>query len=91
MAIIEKFYQFADDFSLVPRYMAGSDKVGGAGRTASGLSMLMDAANKGLKGVVANVDHAVLSPMLRKLYNHNMMYDPDDTIKAMPRSQLPVP
>lgn len=82
LTVIEKFYQFADDFSLVPRYMAGSDKVGGAGRTASGLSMLMDAANKGLKGVVANVDVGVLSPMLRKLYNHNMLYDPDPTIKG---------
>ena len=82
LAVIEKFYQFADDFSLVPRYMAGSDKVGGAGRTASGLSMLMDAANKGLKGVVANVDTGVLSQMLQKLYNHNMLYDPDPTIKG---------
>lgn len=82
MAVIEKFYQFADDFSLVPRYMAGSDKVGGAGRTASGLSMLMEAANKGLKGVVANVDSHILSPMLTKLYNHNMMYADDPTIKG---------
>lgn len=82
LAVIEKFYQLADDFSLVPRYMAGSDTVSGAGRTASGLSMLMDAANKGLKGVVSNVDTGVLSPMLQKLYNHNMLYDPDPTIKG---------
>lgn len=82
LTVIEKFYQFADDFSLVPRYMAGSDKVGGAGRTASGLSMLMDAANKGLKGVVSNVDVAVLSPLLTKLYNYNMIYDDDPTIKG---------
>lgn len=82
LTVIEKFYQFADDFSLVPRYMAGSDKVGGAGRTASGLSMLMDAANKGLKGVVANVDTNVIAPMLTKLYNYNMLYDKDPTIKG---------
>jgi hypothetical protein len=82
LAVLEKFYQLADDFSLVPRYMAGSDKVGGAGRTASGLSMLMDAANKGLKGVVANIDTHVLSPMLTKLYYYNMMYDEDPTIKG---------
>jgi hypothetical protein len=82
LTVIEKFYQFADDFSLVPRYMAGSDKVAGAGRTASGLSMLMEAANKGLKGVVSNVDSEILSPMLQKLYNHNMMYDEDPTIKG---------
>jgi len=82
LTVIEKFYQLADDFSLVPRYMAGSDKVGGAGRTASGLSMLMDAANKGLKGVVSNVDTAVITNMLTKLYNYNMMYDQDPTIKG---------
>lgn len=81
LLVIEKFYQFADDFSLVPRYMAGSDKAAGAGRTASGLSMLMDAANKGLKGVVSNVD-TVLKAVLEKLYAHNMMYDPDSTLKG---------
>lgn len=81
LLVIEKFYQFADDFSLVPRYMAGSDKAGGAGRTASGLSMLMDAANKGLKGVVSNID-MVVKELLEKLYAHNMMYDPDVTLKG---------
>jgi hypothetical protein len=82
LTVIEKFYQLADDFSLVPRYMSGSDRATGAGRTASGLSMLMDAANKGLKGVVANIDQWVIKPLLEKLYNHNMLYDPDDTIKG---------
>ena len=81
LMIIEKFYQFADDFSMIPRYMAGSDKVAGAGRTASGLSMLMDAANKGLKNCVKNVD-SVLSGLLARLYNHNMMFDPDETLKG---------
>lgn len=82
LGILEKFYQFADDFSLVPRYMAGSDKVSGAGRTASGLSMLMDAANKGLKGVVANIDLRVLTPLLQRQYAHNMMFHPDNTVKG---------
>ena len=82
ISVIEKFYQFADDFSLVPRYMAGSDKVGGAGRTASGLSMLMDAANKGLKGVVSNVDLNIIKLLLENLYAHNMMYEQDSTLKG---------
>lgn len=80
--VIENFYKFADDFSLVPRYMAGSEQASGAGRTASGLSMLMDAANKGLKGVVSNIDNDVLKPMLEKLYAHNMIYAEDDTLKG---------
>lgn len=82
LEVLEKAYQMADDFSLVPRYMAGSDRVGGAGRTASGLSMLMDAANKGLKGVVSNIDQKVLKPLLEKLYAHNMMYEQDETMKG---------
>ena len=82
LEVIENFYRFADDFSLVPRYMAGSDKVAGAGRTASGLSMLMEAANKGLKGVVSNIDVDVLKNLLENLYTHNMMYDDDETIKG---------
>ena len=82
LAVLEKFYQFADDFSLVPRFMAGSDRVAGAGRTASGLSMLMDAANKGLKGVVSNIDMGILKPMLEKLYAHNMMYAEDSAVKG---------
>ena len=80
--VIEHFYQFADDFSLVPRYMAGSEQATGAGRTASGLSMLMDAANKGLKGVVSNIDTDVIKRLLEKLYTHNMMYDEDDSLKG---------
>lgn len=82
MEVIEQFYKFADDFSLVPRYMAGSDNVSGPGRTASGLSMLMDAANKGLKGVVSNIDAGVIKPMLEKQYAHNMIYSDDPTIKG---------
>lgn len=82
LAVIDSFYKFADDFSLVPRYMAGSEQASGAGRTASGLSMLMDAANKGLKGVVSNIDSDVLKPMLEKLYAHNMIYAEDDTLKG---------
>lgn len=82
MEVIERFYTYADDFSLIPRYMAGSDNMAGAGRTASGLSMLMDAANKGLKGVVSNIDSDIFTPLLQKLYNHNMEFGEDETIKG---------
>ena len=82
LAVIDKFYALADDMSLIPRYLSGSDKVAGAGRTASGLSMLMDAAYKGLKGVVSSIDLNVMKPLLEKLYNHNMLYADDVTVKG---------
>jgi hypothetical protein len=44
--------------------------------------MLMDAANKGLKGVVSNIDTHIFTPLLTKLYNHNMLYATDPTIKG---------
>ena len=87
ITVIEKFYQFADDWSLIPRYMSGNDKVGGAGRTASGLSMLLNAANKGLKGVVSQIDNGVLAPMLSKLYTFNMLFDEDETLKGDAQAQ----
>ena len=82
LAVIEKFYQFADDWSMIPRYMAGNGGMEGAGRTASGLSMLLNAANKGLKGIVSTVDVEVLSPCLTKLYMYNMIFDEDESLKG---------
>jgi hypothetical protein len=81
LAVIERAYSFADDFSLIPRVMAGDGK-GGISRTASGLSMLLDAANKGLKGVIGNVDINIMTPMLTSLFNFNMLYNPDNSIKG---------
>ena len=83
ISVLDKFYQYADDWSLIPRYMGGSDSIsGGIGRTASGMSMLFNAANKGLKGVVSNVDNNILTPMLTALYSYNMMFEEDESIKG---------
>lgn len=82
LGVVDKFYALADDFSMIPRYMSGSDKISGPGRTASGLSMLLDAANKGLKSIVQSIDQEVVTPMLRQLYDHNMIYGDDESIKG---------
>lgn len=81
LSVIEKAYQFADDFSLIPRYMSG-EVTGSIGRTASGMSMALNAANKGLKGVVSNIDVRILTPLLEAQYDYNMMYNPDTSIKG---------
>jgi hypothetical protein len=83
ISVLDKFYEYADDWSLIPRYMGGSDNIsGGVGRTASGMSMLFNAANKGLKGVVSNIDNNVLTPLLTELYTYNMMFEDDPSIKG---------
>lgn len=76
MAVFEKFSILADEYSGIPRYMTG-ENTAGAGRTASGLSMMMSNASKGLKQVVHNIDARCLTPMLERLYQHNLRYSKD--------------
>lgn len=76
MAVFEKFSQRADEDSGIPRYMTG-EHAPGAGRTASGLSMLINNAGKALKQVISNIDSSVLSPLLERLYQHNLRYSQD--------------
>lgn len=80
MGIYEKFSQLADEYTGIPRYMAGTSTTG-AGRTASGMSMLMTNAGKSIKNVVASVDR-VLKPAIERLYYYNMMYLDDMELKG---------
>jgi len=82
MAVYEKFSVLADEYSGIPRYMTGSSPTGGAGRTASGMSMLMGNANKSMKQVVANIDNSVMTPLLERLYFYNMKYSDDNELKG---------
>ena len=82
LQVFTAFSTLADEYSGVPKYMSGDARGGGAGRTASGLSMLMDNAGKALKQVVANIDHGVLKTMLARLYDHNMRYSTDPDLKG---------
>jgi hypothetical protein len=65
----------ADDISAIPRYITGESLKGGAGRTASGLSMLMGNAQKVLQTVAANIDDDVLRGVLDRLYDMIMLTD----------------
>ena len=65
----------ADEQSGIPKYMTGESLSGGAGRTASGLNMLMGNAEKVLQTVSANIDTDVLEPLLEHLYDMVMLTD----------------
>lgn len=81
LIVFEKFSQLGDEYSGIPRYLTGETS-GGAGRTASGLSMLISNAGKSIKQVVTNIDKGVMQPMLEKLYYHNMRYGDDPELKG---------
>jgi hypothetical protein len=73
--VYQKFVDMADELSAIPKYLQGSGATGGAGRTASGLAMLMGNASKILQTVAANVDRDVLDPLLGSLYDMIMLTD----------------
>ena len=82
MAVYDRFSRMADDHSGIPAYVYGDLNVQGAGRTASGLSMLMGSAGKGIRQVVMHIDNDVTHPIVRRQFVYNMRYDSDESIKG---------
>ena len=75
ITIYQSMNAMGDDTSAIPRYTTGEAVSGGAGRTASGLSMLMGNAQKVLQTVAANVDVDVMHGVLQSLYDMIMLTD----------------
>lgn len=89
LGVYTKFMEIADELSAIPRHMTGANPGGGAGRTASGLAMLMGNASKILQTVAANIDRDVMEPALSALYDMLMLTDTtgilsgDENIRVM--------
>jgi hypothetical protein len=64
----------ADDVSAIPKYVGGQSG-SGAGRTASGLAMLMGNASKILQTVSANIDRDVIEGSLLQLQDLLLLTD----------------
>jgi hypothetical protein len=75
LGVYKEMMAIADDLSAIPKYLAGGAAGSGAGRTASGLAMLMGNASKMLQTVCANIDRDVYEPALMGLYDMIMMTD----------------
>ena len=73
--VYDKCNSIADDVSAIPKYVGGQAGAGGAGRTASGLAMLMGNASKILQTVSANIDRDVMEPALLQLADLIMLTD----------------
>jgi hypothetical protein len=72
--VFKTFVELADDVSAIPKYIGGQAG-GGAGRTASGLAMLMGNASKILQTVAANVDRDVFELALQQLADLVLLSD----------------
>jgi len=78
MRVFEFFFKQASEQSGIPAYMYGNERMGGAGKTASGLSMLMNSASKTLKSVVYHVDGNITKPTIKEHWLQVMLHDPID-------------
>jgi len=73
-----KFFQdILDDVSGIPRYAYGQDQAGGAGQTASGLSMLMSNTAKRLRVAIADIDRRITRQMIERFYVHIITHTDD--------------
>lgn len=82
MKVFDHFAALADEYTGIPRYMTGDSPSGGAGRTASGMSMLMSNAGKAIKQVISNMDMNVIEKAIDRLYYYNMRYGDDPDLKG---------
>lgn len=79
-AVMEEAWNKAHDIVGLPPYTRGVND--GAARTLGAFSMQYNAATKGIKRVIGNVDRDVIEPVVISYYYYNMFYDEDATIKA---------
>lgn len=78
LMVYDKFAMMADELSSLPRYMQGQTAgLGGAGRTASGLSMMIESANRTIKQTIASIDKNVIEPVIEHLNVYLALMRPD--------------
>lgn len=82
MMMFDKARVLADESTGFPSFAHGQTGVSGVGRTASGISMLMNAAAGGTKNVIKNVDDYLLRPLGEGFFRFNMQFDFDPEIKG---------
>ena len=82
MQLFDKARVLADESTGFPSFAHGQTGVSGVGRTASGISMLMSAANGSIRNVVKNVDDYLLAPIGKAFFSFNMQFDFDEEIKG---------
>ena len=82
LQLFDKARQLADESTGLPSFSHGQTGVSGVGRTASGISMLMNAASGSIKTVIKNVDDYLLKPLGEGLFRFNMQFDFDRNLKG---------
>ena len=70
--------RLSDEQTGIPSVLHGQTGVSGTGRTASGLSMLMNSGGLSIKTVIKNIDDFLLKPLGESFFQWNMQFNDDD-------------
>ncbi|GAG26271.1 unnamed protein product, partial [marine sediment metagenome] len=84
LGLVNFFQDTADESTTVPRALHGSSDLGqgAAAKTATGMSMLIGAANITLKDQVQFFDDGVTKKFIKAMYFWNMEFNSKDRIKG---------
>ncbi len=82
MQMFDKARVLSDEATGIPSFSHGQTGVTGVGRTASGISMLMGAAQLSIKTVIKNIDDYLLQPLGESFYAFNQQFNFDPEIKG---------
>lgn len=80
--LMEMFMALADRVTNIPAALHGEAVGSGAMRTFRGMSLLQGNATKALHAAVTHMSNGVFSPLGQMLYNVNMLYGVDSSIKG---------
>ena len=82
LQLFDKARQLADESTGLASFSHGQTGVSGVGRTASGISMLMNAASGSIKTVIKNVDDYLLKPLGEGMFRFNMQFNFNPEIRG---------
>jgi cation transport regulator ChaC len=80
--LMDIFRNFVQEVTSMPDMTSGIAGQQQHNRTMGGMSMLFGAADSYTRGVVFNIDNDLTKPMVRALYDWEMQYNQDASIKG---------
>jgi hypothetical protein len=75
LQMFQQFRQIADESTGIPSLAHGQTGVSGFGRTASGMSMILNNASLNIKTVIRNIDDFLLKPLGQAYYHWNLQFN----------------
>jgi hypothetical protein len=82
MNVSQYFMDLADRVTQIPASIHGEPVGTGANRTFRGMAMLYGNAIKPIQSAIGNMDVGIFAPMGSLMYNYNMRYSDDNSIKG---------